>query len=419
MISPAEQQHTIDHSFTNNGPHTKRVFVLCHKRSKHIMNEEGISVMSQELNPSGLTVTTFSMYDGEPNRSVAHSSYMEQSLSVERMDRTSVASMSEQRVSEEADGHSVLIQEMSELAVSEIRSFTMASLDHSVEPMVHRNMFRGSHVNAHAVDEEQQSPNQRYDFAPEPAAARLEETRAHGVDPNMVQRTVVAAELSPLIVKITNAAPSADGLAPVVPGFIGDVIVYIFGDDTHHRTYKSIFKATHKMFVRTEHVNEKRKLAETLRKVVPTLIQQINKKEGMFMTEHGLAMNDRQATDLLESFLKQTCYVDFDPDTDVGGSGKTASLARGHQQYLEQARAWSPGYADPNNNSADKRFIAQELVDFVHEQGGQFVRHCTNTNQYYLLNNEEAIYKARQCFRDRIKESKRCAAANAAAATSN
>lgn len=251
--------------------------------------------------------------------------------------------------------------------------------------------------------------NHRIEGAPKAAVARIEETRTHAAGPSMAGRTNGRAmELSPLIVKITNAAPSAP--PEHYPGLIGDVVVYVCGDCANHRSYRTVFKTMHKNFVRTERKKDKDKL-------YPALIQNVTSLKGMFVTEDGYEMAETEVYELVAAFLKQPCYVDFDPDTDVGGPGKTAAVASGHQQYLEQAKAWSPSYADPTNSEADKRFIAQELVTWVYEVGGQFVRHCPKTNQHILLNNAEAIYKTRQCFRDRIKESKRRAAASAGAAS--
>jgi hypothetical protein len=112
-------------------------------------------------------------------------------------------------------------------------------------------------------------------------------------------------------------------------------------------------------------------------------------------------MDTAEIKDKIWSDFHQPCYVDaFNVACDVMmGRGEHCAHNTGHQRYLAKRDELGPTYLSSRDNKTKNR-IAQQLVDYVYDNGGRFLAKDNTCQRYRVVDNDAALKKAKQALRE-------------------
>jgi hypothetical protein len=112
-------------------------------------------------------------------------------------------------------------------------------------------------------------------------------------------------------------------------------------------------------------------------------------------------MDTAEIKDKIWSDFHQPCYVDaFNVACDVMmGRGEHCAHNTGHQRYLAKRDELGPSYLNSRDNKTKNR-IAQQLVDYVYDNGGRFLAKDSSCQRYRVVDNDAALKKAKQALRE-------------------
>jgi hypothetical protein len=168
-----------------------------------------------------------------------------------------------------------------------------------------------------------------------------------------------------------------------------------------NRRYEEALQFRHARYARSKSEGERLLLRQEL-------IQCVTERGGRFvmqLSDCSYQQMDTIATEqrLMEDFGQKSFVDDVSIELDVRmGRGGHCTNDPGHQRFLDKKDEMRVAYKNAGTNIQIKGRIAQDLVDWVYDSGGRFLKE--HNNQWYIVDNDVALHKAKQALRTARKK---------------
>jgi hypothetical protein len=168
-----------------------------------------------------------------------------------------------------------------------------------------------------------------------------------------------------------------------------------------NRRYGEALQFRHARYARSKSEGERLLLQQEL-------IQCVTERGGRFVMQLSDCLYQQMDTIATEQRIVedfgQKCFVDdvsIELDVRMGRGGHCTNDP-GHQRFLDKKDEMRVAYKNAGTNIQIKGRIAQDLVDWVYDSGGRFLKE--HNNQWYIVDNDVALHKAKQALRTARKK---------------